>query len=190
MNLSGRKPDRRIQRTRKLLLDAFRDLVLERGFARVMIRDVIDRANVGRSTFYEHFEDKDDILQQSIAPLFEVFAATVDDPTVTPHLIGIVRHLAENGRTGRVAFTGQSGRILAKFLGHLIQLRLEARMQNGGARPVVPLELAGRQLAQSQLALIEAWLDDESAAGAEAVATALARATYAAATAFLAAPGS
>ncbi|WP_067900674.1 TetR/AcrR family transcriptional regulator [Nocardia vaccinii] len=54
--------DRRIRRTRELLHRALIELMLERGYARVTVQDIIDRADVGRSTFYAHFRDKDDLL--------------------------------------------------------------------------------------------------------------------------------
>ena len=54
--------DRRVQRTRKLLQDALIDLVAEKGYVAVTIQEILDRANVGRSTFYAHFQDKDQLL--------------------------------------------------------------------------------------------------------------------------------
>jgi AcrR family transcriptional regulator len=67
--------DRRIQRTRKLLLDSLIALILEKSYDEVTVQEIIDRANVGRSTFYAHFESKEqllfsghDALTQSITP--------------------------------------------------------------------------------------------------------------------------
>ena len=56
--MATKAPDRRVQRTRKLLQDALMALILEKGYEAVTIQDIIDRANVGRSTFYAHFLDK------------------------------------------------------------------------------------------------------------------------------------
>ena len=56
--------NRQVRKTRAALLDAFGRLVLERGYADIRIADVIRQANVGRSTFYEHFRSKDDLLRQ------------------------------------------------------------------------------------------------------------------------------
>ncbi len=54
--------DRRVQKTRKLLQDALVDLISEKGFDAVKIQDILDRANVGRSTFYAHYQDKGELL--------------------------------------------------------------------------------------------------------------------------------
>jgi AcrR family transcriptional regulator len=54
--------DRRVQRTRKILQDALVELILEKGFDKVTVQDVIERANIGRSTFYSHFKDTEDLF--------------------------------------------------------------------------------------------------------------------------------
>ena len=59
---SARLVDRRVQKTRQLLSDALVSLVLEKGYDEVSIQDIIDRANVGRSTFYSHYENKEQLL--------------------------------------------------------------------------------------------------------------------------------
>ena len=55
-------PDRRVRKTRQLLREALMELTLERGYDHVTIQDILDRADVGRSTFYAHYHDKDDLL--------------------------------------------------------------------------------------------------------------------------------
>jgi AcrR family transcriptional regulator len=57
-----KKPDRRVERTRKLLRDSLIALILEKGYDAVTVQDITDRANLGRATFYLHYRDKDDLL--------------------------------------------------------------------------------------------------------------------------------
>jgi len=54
--------DRRVQRTHQLLREALFALIQERGFERLSVQDIIDRANIGRATFYAHFDNKEDLL--------------------------------------------------------------------------------------------------------------------------------
>ncbi|WP_152975350.1 TetR/AcrR family transcriptional regulator [Rhodococcus rhodochrous] len=54
--------DRRVRRTRTELHRALIELLTEKGYDRVSVQDILDRADVGRSTFYHHFRDKDDLL--------------------------------------------------------------------------------------------------------------------------------
>jgi AcrR family transcriptional regulator len=56
------KRDRRVQRTEQLLREALFALVQEKGFEPLSVQDIIDRANVGRATFYAHFDNKEDLL--------------------------------------------------------------------------------------------------------------------------------
>ena len=61
--------DRRAARSRDLLLDALRSLMAERGFERLTTQNLIDRAGVGRATFYAHFQNKDELLVASVGRL-------------------------------------------------------------------------------------------------------------------------
>jgi len=65
--------DRRGQKTRKLLQDALIELVAEKGYESVTIQEILDKANVGRSTFYAHFQDKDQLLHSILDRLDELF---------------------------------------------------------------------------------------------------------------------
>jgi len=65
--------DRRVQKTRKLLQDALIELVAEKGYESVTVREILDKANVGRSTFYAHFQDKDQLLHSILDRLDELF---------------------------------------------------------------------------------------------------------------------
>jgi AcrR family transcriptional regulator len=65
--------DRRVQKTRKLLQDALIELVAEKGYEAVSIREILDQANVGRSTFYAHFQDKEQLLHSILDRLDELF---------------------------------------------------------------------------------------------------------------------
>lgn len=54
--------DRRVQRTHQLLRESLFALIQEKGFERLSVQDIIDRANIGRATFYAHFDNKEDLL--------------------------------------------------------------------------------------------------------------------------------
>jgi AcrR family transcriptional regulator len=54
--------DRRVERTRQLIRDAFRSLLDEKGYETLTVQEIIDRANVGRATFYAHFDSKDELF--------------------------------------------------------------------------------------------------------------------------------
>lgn len=64
--------DRRTQKTRKALGDALISLMFEKNYDSIVIQEVLDRANVGRSTFYTHYRDKDDLLVEGLQGLREM----------------------------------------------------------------------------------------------------------------------
>lgn len=64
--LAPEKIDPRVKRTRSLLEQAFMALIQEKGFQAVSVQDIAERAGVNRATFYAHFTDKYDLLDQSI----------------------------------------------------------------------------------------------------------------------------
>ncbi len=64
--LQDEKEDPRVTRTRGLLENAFTEVVAEKGFQPVSVKDITDRAGVNRATFYAHFSDKYELLDYSI----------------------------------------------------------------------------------------------------------------------------
>lgn len=60
--MEARRDDRRVHRTEQLLRTALVSLIEEKGFETLTVQDIIDRANVGRATFYAHFDNKEDLL--------------------------------------------------------------------------------------------------------------------------------
>jgi AcrR family transcriptional regulator len=116
------KEDARIQRTRKLLQQALIELSVEMGFATITVRDIARRARVNRSTFYRHYLDKYDLLNQYMdeiqASVTE--AALLAEKTeqsgpekAPPGLLVLVKHVEANadfyrimlGRNGDPFFT-------------------------------------------------------------------------------------
>jgi AcrR family transcriptional regulator len=69
MEDSSRSEDRRVQRTRGLLLQALARLISQRGYERLTIQQILDEANIGRATFYAHFDSKDALLEASLGNL-------------------------------------------------------------------------------------------------------------------------
>jgi AcrR family transcriptional regulator len=70
-NEPNRKPDIRVKRTRDALGDALLALMQEKPFEEVTVQEILDRAGIGRSTFYFHYRDKDDLFLSDLEDFFE-----------------------------------------------------------------------------------------------------------------------
>ncbi len=74
---STKKTDARVRRTRDALGDALVALMQEKPFDTITVQDVLDRANVSRSTFYTHYSDKDDLLMSDAEEFFEALSTAL-----------------------------------------------------------------------------------------------------------------
>jgi AcrR family transcriptional regulator len=112
MQTPGARPDRRVSKTRRALKEALTDLILEKGYEAVTVQDVIDRADVGRSTFYAHFIDKDDLLMAILADLDVPGPDTEgwqpDDPAFG-WTLELFRHFGSGKRLFKAVASGQTG---------------------------------------------------------------------------------
>jgi AcrR family transcriptional regulator len=99
--------DRRVARTKRALRDALVSLALERGWDEVSIQELCERADVGRSTFYAHFGDKDELLVSGFEELRAELRAR--HPAGGPPL-AFVHSLCEHARENQRLFAAVVGR--------------------------------------------------------------------------------
>jgi AcrR family transcriptional regulator len=85
--------DRRIVRTRETLGDALVALMLERPFAQITVKQVLSRAGVGRTTFYEHFRNKDDLFKSDVEDFCQWMAGLLTRTGAEPRRIAPVEEL-------------------------------------------------------------------------------------------------
>jgi AcrR family transcriptional regulator len=82
-----RKPDERARRTRDRLGNAFVALIHEKPIENVTVQDVLNRAKVGRSTFYLHFRDKNDLLLSQLEVFLETMSTLLSVRKETSHRV-------------------------------------------------------------------------------------------------------
>jgi AcrR family transcriptional regulator len=168
--------DRRRQRTQAALHGAFRDLLLAQGYEAVTVGALASSANIGRSTFYEHYRTKDELLRASVRAPFATLASLVESPASADALGAMLRHFREHQQVARVLLAWPTRGVLAAALADGIAERL-GHMH--GRQAVLPREVIARQVADMQLALVEAWISGRPAFSLEAAVQALSAGTAA-----------
>lgn len=162
---SSAKPDGRVRRTRDALGDALVELMQEKPFDSIKVQDVLDRAGVGRSTFYAHYRDKEDLLISDADEFWEHMAmalAVRNDPSerVAPvreffsHLIDAHQFYEALVASGRVQDNLELGR------GHFargIEQRL-AQVPRGRAIPKGQRAAIAHAHAGALLSLLQWWI--------------------------------
>jgi AcrR family transcriptional regulator len=161
-----RKPDERAQRTRERLGSAMVELILEKPINDVTVQEVLDRASVGRSTFYLHFRDKNDLLLSQL----ETFLATMSTMLILrkerSHRVVPVAEMFEHiGPDNKIyRALGEAGRLNDFFdLAQTYFARgIERRLRDSGRVAKARQRELGAHasaLAGSLLSLLRWWID-------------------------------
>ena len=157
--------DRRVRRTRRALIEAFDAIVLSGRRGRIGVREVVERAGVGRSTFYDHYAGAEalhlDALRRPFSILAEVAVGNPDEQKFTR----LLEHFWEFRHRARASFNPAAERLLAE----MIQERLAE------ADLVIPHLIASRQLAVAVLTPVTVWIRAEAWCPADDLASAIVR---------------
>ncbi|MDO8358991.1 MAG: TetR/AcrR family transcriptional regulator [Devosia sp.] len=169
--------DRRALRTRHALHQALIQLIFERDYDGISVADIADAANVGRSTFYAHFTDKDDLLRGGIdqlrAVLFAEHSSDVAGETQAERRpLGFSRfmtgHMQEQLELYRALMRGRAGPIIMgqirQFLSEIVRKELIA---SGGKRAAP--ELTVQFIVGAYASVLTWWLDRGAVEPAEEI---------------------
>ncbi|MGA9572752.1 MAG: TetR/AcrR family transcriptional regulator [Lysobacterales bacterium] len=153
--------DVRIQRTRTALTDAFFKLVLSKPYGEISVNGIVSTAGVGRSTFYQHFSSKDDILLYSLAWPMSVLAYAAKKNTNKKEIEAILEHFWKNRSLARHVFTGTTRKVAVKTLAK----ELEKNAENYPFH--ISKEFYFEGMAEMLISLITAWLTGRVQCSAE-----------------------
>ncbi len=169
------KVDRRVQKTRQALQNALIELILEKGYDDVMVQDILDRANVGRSTFYAHYQDKENLLmarferlQSAFEEHFQMVLAQRSSDTekvdTRVNLPLFMLHYVENEHELFKALLGKrgSGKYVSHFQNFLLKytrdiVKTHARAQLSATQ----FEIVAHYLSSAFLTLLVWWVDSD-----------------------------
>jgi AcrR family transcriptional regulator len=168
-----KKPlDRRVQRTRRLLHKALMSEVLEKAYESITVQEILDRADIGRSTFYTHFRGKDDLLVsgfENVKSLLESAQASARElpgksyEKIIGFSLAMFEHAKEYRSVNRALLGSQAEAVVRRqihsALGGIIGPEVKAAMQRRKhAECAVSPELLTHFLVSTYISVLTWWL--------------------------------
>lgn len=170
--------DRRQQKTRQAIFSAFSKLLAKKNYNHITVQEIIDEANIGRSTFYAHFETKDELLHSICKEIFgHIFSDVLnaeehhdfskENITLSDKLTHLLYHLKEQKNDTITILSGESSDLfLQYFKTYLKQLFAE---HVPSAPPAVPRDFMLNHYASSFADAVKWWTDSRMKTSPEKV---------------------
>lgn len=164
--------DRRQLKTRKAVFTAFEELISRKRYEDITVQEIIDLADIGRTTFYAHFETKDSVLDALCADLFtHIFEEDLSEENThdfsnaghSEHsmLTHILYHLKEDKVRYRRLFVGESGELFWDRFKKYFREALDKQIQAGkwAAQDALPEDLYWELYISSFVEIVKWWFE-------------------------------
>lgn len=156
--------DRRQQRTQRALHGALLNLLLRKRYDAITIQDILDEANVGRSTFYSHYSSKDDLWKGGFKNLEDELKASVHASPASGAFT-FSRNMFEHARSYREVFVALLGRhagaIATNELRRVLSKVVRKQISSVQSLGSLPCELASRFVVETMICVLTWWLVTE-----------------------------
>ncbi len=164
------KTDRRVQRTRELLQKALIELIGECGYDSITIQEIIDRANVGRTTFYVHYNSKEELFMSCHEAIISDFdfgphhllsREELLSPEAPPGMILAFRHLDDARALLYPIFQGEDSLLMVRRIRDGSARDIEASLRAAFAETdsAIPFNILANYLAGARITLVQWWLE-------------------------------
>jgi len=164
------KSDRRTHRTRERLQKALMELIAEQGYDAITIQDIVDRAELGRTTFYLHYNSKDELFMSCHEAIVREFhlgllhplsREELLSPEIPPQMALAYEHLEQGRASLYPIFQGKDSQILLRQIRDRSAREIEDNLRRvfGEAESNVPLDMLANYLVGAQIALMQWWLE-------------------------------
>ena len=161
------KIDRRIQKTKKLLSQALVELILEKGYENVTVQDILDRANVGRATFYTHYENKELLLLDGPRNLghllFDEKPSVKANPSQKMGFRSLFEHVGQNLPLAKAMLGRKAGGIVTDSFRGQIAAAISSHYKASYAdrKQKMLLSYLSQATAAAVCSLVTSWVDDD-----------------------------
>jgi AcrR family transcriptional regulator len=166
--------DPRTKRTRNAILWAFYEVMLQDGFDAASPAKIAARAKVGRSTFYQHFRGRDELLAHSFRGQMDELAKFSVQLEINERMQKLLEHFWQNRNMARTLLTGRSGAAITNVLAGSFARALGS----SPAKPMQAQSINATYLAAGHIATLREWLTGQLPLSAEDLANALHAASH------------
>lgn len=164
--MTDRRDDRRVQRTKQTLYNALIALISKKSFDKITVQEILADANVGRTTFYAHFQSKEDLFLSSHEPMFGAISRSffADDGTLrsepSPELAMFLEVTNQNRDMYFYLTGGSEGSEIVRLLQERIAEQLTARLHElfNEGDCTIPFIVLSQQVASSIVSMTGWWL--------------------------------
>ncbi|MBT3254623.1 MAG: TetR/AcrR family transcriptional regulator [Candidatus Marinimicrobia bacterium] len=162
------KTDRRVTRTKTLLRSALMSLMTEQSYDTITVQDILDRADVGRSTFYSHYRDKDELLISGMDDILHSLIHTLEHPGHCDHqkilsTEPLFQHAQDQFPLHKAIMGGQGINLMVRKIQRHLGQHVEDELKkwlHGDQKSEVPISLLGHHVASVLLTLLRWWFDN------------------------------
>jgi AcrR family transcriptional regulator len=165
-----RTKDRRVERTEGFLRAALASLIHEKPYDRIVVKEILARANVGRSTFYTHFRDKDELLHSGIRKILGTGATATPAASSTLHdrilwfSRPVFEHIERHRDAGDGGVHARGQAIVHEHLERVLVELIAAELQQAGRRQLttehtVPSALLAHYVASTFVLILNWWIE-------------------------------
>ena len=155
-------------RTRRRVIDAYNELVFAKTPAPIRVGQIVAKAGVGRSTFYDHFASAEAVHMAALSRPLSHLAAPAAGTGTVDHLHWLLDHFWANRPRARETLAGPGRDRITRLLADMISERVQFDGSSGISR-----KLAVTQLAEAMLTPIRLWILGEAAASSDTLARSL-----------------
>ncbi len=161
--------DPRVKKTRRAMREAFIRLIIDKGYDSVSIQDIANEAEAARITFYRHYRDKEDLLNDCLNVLYEELVTKTEQEISAgaPHSSSPIRvfygHLQEQEQLYRVLFSSLGTHSMMERMKQFLAKRVLAEFDaiQTSHPPEIPKEIIAYHLISAQLGLGIWWLEQD-----------------------------
>ncbi len=158
--------DKRIRKTKKLLSQSLLSLILEKGYEKVTVQDILDRAQVGRATFYSHYENKEQLFKawnENLEVSFFGDGQLLGTGGGGINFLGLFQHAGENQQLAKALIGSKAGDVILEHLKNNISEEIMRRYKGGffsHRKEKLMLSYNAQSAASAVTSLLRLWLDD------------------------------